>query len=227
MRVTPGSDRVEGEDEVSHVVGGAHGVADVDVENPLLDGVEGDDDVGHLDPGFPPVQRGAHLVGDAPRGGPVGGREHVVVDATTELGAHRTLARRGAKHEPDRLLDLLVPLDHRDPAGRTDPHGEGPAAPDEPLAHSTPPMTTFGADQDGGPARGPIAHAGGGQPTDQHLAGGPRRAGQDHVRRAERHVGRHDTRVHAANHGRGLAADEHGGDRGRGDGRRRGDHTAM
>ena len=129
-------DQVEGEHEVARVVGAPLDVADVDVEGGGVAGVEGDVDVGDLDPGLPPVERGPHLVGDAAGGGGVGRGEHEVVDGAAELRAHRPLARGGAEHEGDGLLQLPVTATTgRSSRWRRCAAGRRPAGADERFTH--------------------------------------------------------------------------------------------
>jgi hypothetical protein len=120
--------------EGSAISGAADRVADVDVEDALV-GAGGDLDVVDLDPRLPAVEADVHLVLDTARGLLVDRREHQVVDRAAEVRPHRPLARRGRQDQPDRLLDLPLPADQGDPAGRPDAQRERPAGPDELLGH--------------------------------------------------------------------------------------------
>src|SRR6202165_996577 len=57
------------------------------------------------------------------------------MNRAAELRAHRPLADRGTKDQPDAFLDLLLARDQGDPSGRVGPQGKRPAGADEFFAH--------------------------------------------------------------------------------------------
>src|SRR5579871_3575614 len=100
--------RVEGIDETALITRRSQSVGNLDEQAPVGLGIWTGMDGRHLNAGLPTRQRLDNVIADHTNCAGIEWGKDVVVNGAPELRAHATLARGGAKDEPDSLLNILA-----------------------------------------------------------------------------------------------------------------------